>query len=64
MSVADLVYGFGDTRFCGTICSGGEIQGVQKSIFFDVINPPPKILIIFFVIVYMLVKTSENIFRG
>ena len=36
----------------------------HKYIFLEAINPPQKIVMFFFVIVYMLVKTSQNIFVG
>ena len=39
-------------------------SGGAEMLFFEVTDLPPKMLIIFFVVVYMLVKTSENIFRG
>ena len=42
----------------------GRNQGFLKSGIFDVMDSSQKFLTTFFVIVYMLVKTSENIFRG
>lgn len=63
VSLADLSCGFGDIRFCGTTLSETENRGEQKW-FFKGDQLTPKNVNIFFVLICMLVKTSQNIFGG